>query len=454
MHKEQVTDDPMDPVTYPAVPHLETPNQGPLRALEAHLLDNQTAIETWLRGAWLQSPPPFYASTDLRNAGFKLAPVDTNLFPAGFNNLSPAVLPLGIQAVQAAMDRICPTARGILLIPENHTRNTFYLESLAALRDILVKAGYLVRIGSMRPDLTEVETLELPTGATVELFPLVREGDLLRAGDFEPCVILLNNDLSSGRPPLLEGLLTPIVPHPSLGWSDRLKSEHFSRYSEVAQELARLVDIDPWLIDPLFKNCGSIDFLKREGEDCLADNVQALLSAIGNKYREYKIDQRPYVVIKGDRGTYGMGIMIVHSADEVRGLNRKQRNKMASAKDGQSVNRVLLQEGVHTLETWEDAVAEPVIYMIDRFVVGGFYRVHKSRGANENLNSPGMHFEPLAFADPCNNPDQAEDPDARPNRFYAYGVIARLAMLAASRELSSRPQTSEQPASARDTVSP
>ena len=48
-----------------------------------------------------------------------------------------------------------------------------------------------------------------------------------------------------------------------------------------------------------------------------------------------------------------------------------------------------------------DAIAEPVVYMIDRYVVGGFYRVNTERGTDENLNAPGMHFEPLAFETPA-----------------------------------------------------
>ncbi len=35
---------------------------------------------------------------------------------------------------------------------------------------------------------------------------------------------------------------------------------------------------------------------------------------------------------------------------------------------------------MHTFEHINDAVAEPVVYMIDRYVVGGFYRVHAERG--------------------------------------------------------------------------
>jgi glutamate--cysteine ligase len=47
-----------------------------------------------------------------------------------------------------------------------------------------------------------------------------------------------------------------------------------------------------------------------------------------------------------------------------------------------------------------------------------------------------MHFEPLAFVESCITPCKESEPDAQPNRFYAYGVIARLALLAAARELA------------------
>lgn len=127
--------------------------------------------------------------------------------------------------------------------------------------------------------------------------------------------------------------------------------------------------------------------------------------------------------------------MSVKSADEVRDLNRKTRNKMSVIKEGMEVSEVMIQEGVYTFETINDAVAEPVVYMMDHFVVGGFYRVHTSRGVDENLNAPGMHFVPLAFEKPCTLPDCAGAPDAPPNRFYAYGVVARLALLAAGIEL-------------------
>lgn len=422
----------------PPVPHLTTALTGPLLRLESQLLQAQVAIEAWFREQFRATPAPIYCSVDLRNAGFKLAPVDTNLFPAGFNNLGERFLPLCVQAMQTAIERVCPRSCGVLLVPENHTRNLFYLENVAALRRILESAGYEVRIGSLLPDLTETRTVSLPSGASLRLEPVQRQGDRVGVAGFNPCFVLLNNDLSSGRPAILEGLSQPVVPSMALGWTQRLKSEHFRHYHDVTREFGAKIDLDPWFIDPYFRQCGEVDFMTGAGEECLAGNLDVLLTSIRKKYDEYGIDREPFVIIKADAGSYGMGVMTARSVDDVRDLNRKERKRMAASKEGQAVRQVIMQEGVYTFETVGDppAVAEPVVYMIDQHVVGGFYRVHTQRGADENLNAPGMHFEPLAFVEPCNTPDCGQAPDAAPNRFYAYGVVARLALLAAAREMA------------------
>jgi len=178
----------MDSQSLNTIPHLTTVLQEPLEDLQTHLFKHRTKIEQWLRLQWQDTPAPFYASVDLRNAGFKLAPVDTNLFPAGFNNLDPKTIPLAVQAVQSVIERLNVGAYGILLIPENHTRNLHYLESLATLYDILQKAGYEVRIGP--------QTLTLPSKRRLRLEPLIREGDCISVKNFVPCLVLLNNDLS------------------------------------------------------------------------------------------------------------------------------------------------------------------------------------------------------------------------------------------------------------------
>ena len=416
------------------VPRLTTALTGPLLDLERRILDRMPDIERWLRTQWLEHTVPFYASVDLRNAGFKLAPVDTNLFPGGFNNLNPAFLPLCVQAAQAAVERVCPDARGVLLVPENHTRNTFYLRNVATLANILRQAGMRVRIGSLLPEISEATRIELPDGESLTLEPIVRRGRRVMVGDFDPCMVLVNNDLSAGRPPMLEDLDQPVTPPLAAGWYNRRKSHHFELYSDVARGFGELIGIDPWLVDPYFGVCGEINFQERTGEQCLASNVDFLLGRIRAKYQEYGIDEQPFVIVKADAGTYGMGIMTVRDAAEITGLNRKQRNKMAVVKEGLSVTAAIIQEGVYTFESIDDAIAEPVVYMMDRFVVGGFYRVHTARGKDENLNAPGAQFVPLAFEAPC-IPDPQGPAGCAPNRFYAYGVVARLAQLASALEI-------------------
>src|SRR4029434_6959 len=138
------------------VPRLKTALVGPLLELEQRILDRMPEIERWLRTQWQEHAVPFYASVDLRHARFKLAPVDTNLFPGGFNNLNPESLPLAVQSIQDAVERVCADARGVLLIPENHTRNLNYLQNVATLEGILRQAGMRVRIGSLNPEITAV----------------------------------------------------------------------------------------------------------------------------------------------------------------------------------------------------------------------------------------------------------------------------------------------------------
>lgn len=417
------------------VPLLTTSLVGPLYELEQKILDSRPEIERWFRAQALSHTLPFYSSVDLRNSGFKLAPVDTNLFPGGFNNLNPDFLPLCVHATMSAVQRICPDKQRFLLIPENHTRNLFYLTNVAAIRRILEGAGLDVRIGSINPDITAPTTLDLPNGDKLTLEPVIRIGNRVGVAGFDPCAILLNNDLSAGVPPILVGIEQEIVPPLYSGWTNRRKTIHFHAFDRVADEFAKLINIDPWLINPEFSQCGRVNFSAKEGEDCLAANVEAVLSAVQEKYNHYGIKEKPFVIVKADAGTYGMGVLTARSADDVRDLNRKERNKMAVVKEGLEVNEVIIQEGVYTFERVNDAVAEPVVYMIDQFVVGGFYRVNTDRGIDENLNSRGMSFVPLAFETDCHTPDCGSSPDAPPNRFYTYGVVARLAMLAAAKEL-------------------
>lgn len=401
-------------------------------SLESLIRRSAPAIESWFQREWAVLAPPVYSSVDVRRAGFKLAPVDTNLFPGGWNNLTPDMWSLAAQAARAVVQQRGAGVKNLLLIPENHTRNPFYLQNVAQLCRVLRLAGLKVRMGSLDPSVQSTATLALPDGELLTLEPVIREGQRLMLAGFEPDAVLLNNDLSAGVPAVLRGLQgQPLWPPLKAGWHVRRKSAHFRHYAAVARRFANALDIDPWCIDPLFDHCPGVDFAKGLGLDELQHRVDALLASIRCKYRQHGVEAAPFVIVKADNGTYGMGVMTVRDASELERLNRRTRNKMGVIKEGQAVTQVLLQEGVPTIERVHGAVAEPVVYLMGAEAVGGFYRVHASRGADENLNAPGAAFVPLALA-----------PDGRiPAHFYPDTVLARLAALAASHELAQADST-------------
>ncbi len=435
------------------VPHLITALNGPIHELEQRILDTTPAIERWFRLEWMEHTPPFYCSVDVRNAGFKLAPVDSNLFPDGWNNLTPDMLPLAVQAGMAAIEKICPEARNLLILPENQPQNSFYWANVLQLKRVFHQAGLNVRFGSLSPDVNQNVTLNLPAGETVTIEPLIRTDRRLGLKDFDPCTILLNNDLSAGIPGILEDLNEQyLLPPLHATGSVRRKSRHFKAYEEISKRFGKLLGVDPWLIHPMFAHCSGVNFAAGTGMDCLSTQVDALLTRVKRKYKEYGINEKPFVVVKADGGGVarsgvasagmGMGIMTVRDVKDLDALVSKTR--AMAGKGLATLPEVIIQEGVLTHERVNAAVAEPVVYMMDRYVVGGFYRIHAERTADESLSVPGSSYVPLAFADSGRLPQPGEKPgSSSPNRFYMYGVIARLAMLAASYELEATDPNAE-----------
>ena len=385
------------------------------------IIDNHQLIEGWFRNQWLKYPAPFYSSIDIRNSGFKISPVDTNLFPAGFNNLNKDFESLYITAVKHSLDILKTKIDKILIIPEDHTRNLYYLDSLQYLSNLIEKAGFEVVVS--KPDIKKNKFKNI--------------NSMLEYDGFVPDAILLNNDLSNGIPEFLNGVKQVILPSKNIGWTMRSKTDHFNYYSDVCTNFSNLLGIDSWLIEPEFRNCGEINFKTKKGEDCLIYHAERLLNIVSDKYEKYSINEKPYIMIKADSGTYGMGIISINDISQIKNLNRKQRNKMLSTKGNVLPDRVILQEGVYSFEetSISNNVAEPVIYSFSNYLIGGFYRTHENKKNNESLNSPGMIFQPIPLNDICISPELSQPIDSQINRYYVYGVIARLAILAAAKEL-------------------
>jgi glutamate--cysteine ligase len=370
---------------------------------------------------------PVYTSVDIRRNRHKLAVVDANAFPAGFNNLAARSHAQASEAIRGYMGRMYPDAKELLLLGESHSRNKWYFQNLLQLRDLFTGAGYDVTVGTLNQELFPQTDVETALGDTLTVHGVMRDGDTLIADDIVHDVVILNNDLSAGSPEILDGIDQPVTPPPSMGWHRRSKSEHFRIVNEMARQLGEYVGFDSWLMTAEYEKV-EVDFKSRNGFQEVADAVDRVIAATLAKYQQYGIDRAPSVFVKADAGTYGMGITTATSGAQFMALNSKARDKMNKGKEGVKTSNVIVQEGVPTSIKTGESTAEPVMYMVCGAVVGGFYRAHTGKGDNDNLNSPGSHFEPFALSTQSEpGEDEAVLDEATRHLYQVIGEIASIA---------------------------
>lgn len=362
-----------------------------------HLLkERMPDVETWMTKQWGHKIPLPYFSCDIRHASFKIGVVDTNLFPGGFNNLCNAFTRETQKAFATYFDTYFPKAKSIALLAETHTRNKFYLLNVLKLQSLITTQGRHCRITMVLPDVTnEKAIISLSENENIEIYsPQLDAEHRLKLGSETPDLILSNNDFSAGLPKPFDQTITPIVPHPDLGWHKRLKSRHFEILEELTARFAQDFGLDPWILSPLTQRVPGVS---ENHLGNLAKSVDAMISHLRKKYDSYGILEQPHVFIKNDSGTYGLGVTSVFSGDEVLNLNRKKRLKLFAAKQGMQNMNFIIQEGIPTHDSYSEFPIEPVIYGVGKTAVGGFFRIHETKTAYESLNSPGMSFSCLCL---------------------------------------------------------
>jgi glutamate--cysteine ligase len=415
----------------------------------AHAIQkNRRTLWDWQMEHARQAPPPFYCSVDLRDAGYKIVPVDSNLYPAGFNNIcpddlrvAPAVFRSQVAATASRLDRDLP--QKILILPESHTSNLYYLENLYYLLQLIREAGFDAEIGWFGPlpegspkTLSLLSATQKPIEATA--IEIGSDG-VLSAGDFTPDWILLNNDFSGGYPTSLDSVKQVILPSHALGWHSRKKSSHFIHYNKLATEFSQILGVDPWTFTIESEEVEPVNFGDGVGIDRVAAVTERILQSTAEAFEKRSIRQKPFVFVKNNAGTYGIGVMVVRSAAEILEMNRRTKNKMSVGKNKRLIESVIVQEGIPTATLVQRLAAEPVIYLMGCDLIGGFLRTNTERGTEDNLNSQGMVFKKLCMSDLKREDVETEldsDGDSEPTLELVYGAVARLSALATGKELA------------------
>ncbi len=369
-------------------------------------------------------PVPLYASIDIRESKDKFAPVDHNIYPAGFNNICITDLTESSFNFKQAIEKYVPKAKNIGIIPESHTKNLFYLDNIAMLSKAIRDAGFNVHIisfdKSLFPDGNSIRLLS-QSKFELNIYPVeIKENKIISPElNKEFDLAILNNDQSQPMEIDWDKLITPVLPTPKIGWFKRNKIKHFELYANVIENFAKEFSINPQLLQAYFKSTDGIDFSTKDGLEKLAAEVDAVIREIGPNKK---------VFIKAGQGTYGMGIQVVSSGAEVLAMNRKKRNKMDIGKNRKKFTSVIIQEGVDTILKYDDAPAEVTIYLVDGDSIGGFMRVNGQKDTISNLNSKGMVFRKFCIS------EIRQDQDHKAKE-ATYSIIARLANLAAGLEI-------------------
>ncbi|MFH1590335.1 MAG: glutamate--cysteine ligase [archaeon] len=352
-------------------------------------------VDAFFEKALARVHAPIYASFDVRHAGFKAAVIDANAFASGFNNLSCYCQEKARKGFTDFLKSHHPEAKRIMLVGEAFTRNTFYLENLHVLADLLLGAGYDCIPVSFSSEIeNEVKTFPTAAGREISLHRPIREGAVLRTGDFVPDIVMLNNSIKGALPAELVGLETPIYPNPTIGWYHRRKSGHFEAANRLLGEFADAIGIDPWLVSTIFESQDDVDFKEKTGLDRIAKSVDKIIAQTKKKYDEHGIKDTPFVFVKNNAGEMGTAITQVESGQEILDMNSKERRKMDIATAGVKVTSVVIQEGIPTIDLFDGITAEEVMMTVGSRAIGGFFRYNRERNDHQNLNAAGMQFQP------------------------------------------------------------
>ena len=404
----------------------------PINILNEKIREKRNELDSWVSAQTEKVLVPLYTSVDLRVSDYKIAPVDTNVFPAGFNNLSPAFRDHASELFKEYIVRKYPKVKSILIIPELNTRNQYYWENISVLKSILEKVEYDVHVGIVSDDFYQDEmSFKALGGKEVLVHKVIKDGHRVVTTASEPDLVLINNDFSDKCPKTLRDIVQPVEPPVEIGWHTRRKSVHFMFYNKLASEIADILEIDPEIISIKTVHEQGVNFDSPEDRERAAVCVRSVLKELSDRYSKMGIDNDPYLFLKSDSGTYGMAVMNVSNADEVIALNSEGRKRMRVSKGGNPVRDIVIQEGIPTsLKLSSGASAEPVIYLVEARAVGGFLRLNSTRGALENLNTRGMEFSDMYLA---GDPSNKEDGGAVITP--AYKLLACVASIAAGYEI-------------------
>ncbi|MBC6415114.1 MAG: glutamate--cysteine ligase [Bdellovibrionales bacterium] len=352
------------------------------------ILDHSKDLQDWFLEKSKGQVFPFYSSFDIRDSGYKIACVDANLFPAGFNNICEEDQRQASLFIKEFFKKYNLSVKTVLLLTEEHTKNLYYWDNVYVIRSLIEKAGFQVIVCVPGKTILSPQRILTATGQEIEVEILKNvKGD----------IIISNNDFSVHYN--LPQELTCFPPF-SMGWLFRKKHHFFQAYNLLIKEFAEILKIDSWYLQIETRLFSPFDVESPLSQKKLKDSSNEMIDFLKKQYQGFFIQEIPYLFIKNNSGTYGLGVIPIQNLDDLNHWTYKLRKKMKATKGDVKKDEIIIQEGIPTsLHDRDHQSTEPVVYMIGTQVVGGFLRSHKKEGSKTNLNSPGAVYKRFCMSD-------------------------------------------------------
>jgi glutamate--cysteine ligase len=391
-------------------------------------LEKEDIISEWFSGKIASGDYPFYCSFDIRESDHKLAPVDANMFPAGFNNICQADREAMGELLEKCAEFKKLNLNTIAVFCEEHTNNPYYWDNVKSLIDLFEGQGFKAFAILPNQDL-DINEIETASGFKVTIHKIkLNDGETFLTDGTKLDFILSNNDFSSAFDSWISEVKTPSLPPLYMGWHKRRKHSFFEIYNDLVNEFAEIIDIDPMSLRVETEKFNEFNIEDKESLSVLSKKVSDMKDDLIAKYNDRGFKDEPYFFVKNSYGTYGLGVVEVKKPEDILSWNYKSRKKMKATKGGGHVSSVIIQEGIPTTLSYEGAPGEAVIYLLGCGLAGGFIRTNKRKGDLDSLNAPGAVFQRMCFSDL---------EFQRENKLLenVYGTIARIGALALGLEM-------------------
>lgn len=372
-------------------------------------------------------PFPLISAMTIKEGNIKIASSHYELFPIGLNHFCKTDFGLLPTAFKKFFKTHYPdySIKRVLLLVTTQEFNPYYYEHVSTLVQLFKKSGYKVDLGTLE-EISAPITIKTPSKISLKISPTQVKKNKLVTTSLEPDFIYFTTKgFSMDLLAKLSHIEQPMNPPLKLFSHREKKSDYLFLLNRFATEFSQITNTDPWLFKTEFWVEPHVNVDEKNGIEKVAISAQNLLNTLGMKFKEYQVTQEPSVRLSNNSGTYGMGILSIHSFKDLAALYQRKKAKMTGSRSQAVINDVLIQEEIPSVPLFEKCNGEIVIYSIGAEMVGGYLQNYIAF-AEKSLTRQHL-FMPVCFS---SKPHGHTQKRYNRNKNLIYGHLSRIGNLA------------------------